>query len=296
MVVNVVDAEIEVLPRALKSVEKLANEIVIVDMTTDGKEVAKIGKEFAARIYKHEFVDYVEPVRNFSITKATGDWVLIIDPDEEIPVSLMGKIKKIVNEPKADYYRLPRMNIIFGKWIEHSGWWPDYNIRLFKKGKVEWTEEIHGVQVTMGEGADLPAKEESAIIHHNYQTIEQYIERMNRYTGKQAENLLRGGYSFRWQDVIHKPAREFVARYFAGEGYKDGVHGLALASLQAFSELAVILKVWQKGGFERQKLGVKDVIKELGLVERDLDYWKADALVKNGGGVIDRVKRKFKLR
>ena len=301
MVVNVVDAELPMMPRMLESV-KWADEIVIVDMTTDGGEIEKIGKEFGAKVYKHKFVDYVEPVRNFSVSKVTSTWILIIDPDEEIPVSLARKLKRIVKKPKADYYRLPRKNIIFERWIEYSGWWPDYNIRFFKKGAVSWTETIHGVPITIGDGADLVAKESNAILHHNYQTIEQYLERMNRYTGRQAGNLMDGGYSFRWQDLIHKPVGEFVNRYFAGEGYKDGVHGLALAGLQSLSELVVFLKVWQRAKFTEDKLAVKMVMGEMKKAERELSYWQADSLVKNLPAgrqverIMQRVKRKFKLR
>lgn len=295
MVVNVVDSELDVLSRALKSVE-WADEVVVIDMTSDGKRVKEIGKEFGVKLHKHQFVDYVEPVRNFSITKTTGDWILIIDPDEEIPTSLARKLRKITNDPEADYYRLPRKNMIFGKWIEHSGWWPDYNIRFFRKDCVSWTEEIHGVPVTVGDGADVRAKEKYAIVHNNYQTIEQYIERMNRYTGRQAEGLVKKEYKFNWVDVIQRPTKEFASRYFMGRGYKDGVHGLALACLQASSELVVALKVWQIEKFKESKVSVAEVVGEMKRAEREMSYWQADTLIKSGGGIVARVKRKFKLR
>jgi (heptosyl)LPS beta-1,4-glucosyltransferase len=190
-----------------------------------------------------------------------------------------------VKKPDADYYRLPRKNIIFGKWIKYSRWWPDYNIRFFKKGKVSWNEIIHSVPMTNGKGTDLEAKEKNAIVHYHYRSVEQYIERMNRYTSEHAKLLIKEGYRFSWRDIIQKPMSEFLSRYFQGEGYKDGVHGLALAGLQALSELVMYLKVWEKGGFEARSLKVRKVVNEMKEVESELHYWQADLLIKNGGGL-----------
>lgn len=296
-VISVVEEELGVLAGALTSVKGLADEIVLIDMTEDGAELGKIAKEYQAQVYKHKRVSYVEPVRDFGIEKAKGEWIFIMDPDERVGRALRERLKKIVKKPQADYFRIPRKNIIFGKWIKHSRWWPDYNIRFFKKGRVRWTEEIHGVPITTGKGGDLEAKEENALVHYHYRDIGQYLGRMDRYTTKYAELLVGKGYKFKWSDLIKKPVGEFLSRYFAGEGHKDGVHGLALALLQAASELTVYLKVWQAGGFKDEEVGVCEVTEELKRVEREISYWRADALIKSGkGGLGQRVRRKLKLR
>jgi (heptosyl)LPS beta-1,4-glucosyltransferase len=282
------------LPRALASIRQLADEIVVVDMKSDDRTV-DIAKEAVAKVYQHKRTGYVEPARNFAISKATGDWILILDADEEIGPSLRTKLKKIIKNPEADYYRLPRKNIIFGKWFKHSRWWPDYNIRFFKKGFVSWGEIIHSVPTTKGKGLDLPARENLAIIHHNYQSVEQYIERMNRYTSLHATGLVDTGYKFTWRDLIKKPVGEFSSRYFAGEGYKDGIHGLALASLQGFSELILHLKVWQTEKFRDKGLELSELVDTIKDAEADIHFWQADALLKKGGGIIQRIKRRFKL-
>ncbi|MGB6838901.1 MAG: hypothetical protein WBE27_01320, partial [Microgenomates group bacterium] len=103
------------------------------------------------------------------------------------------------------------------------------------------------------------------------------------------------GYKFSWGDLISKPVAEFLSRYFAGEGYKDGLHGLALAGLQAFSEFVLYLKVWQSEKFKEQNVPLKDVIKNIKKEGSEINYWHADALLKGGGGVVERIKRKFKL-
>ncbi len=279
-VVNVTNEEIEFLPRALSSIENFADEIVIIDMTDSPKEIKTIGQRFQARICSHDRVSYVELIRNFGIIKATCDWVLILDPDEEVPATLTKKLKELVKKNEYSYFRVPRKNIVFGKWLRHSRWWPDYNIRFFKKGSVSWSEIIHAVPITSGQGADLPEKEEYAIIHHNYQTIEQFLDRMNRYTSVQADMKIKANYKFIWRDIVQKPSSEFLGRYFAGEGYKDGLHGLTLALLQAFSEVVLYIKIWQKEKFLEQAISPKEIENEFGSLIKEVRYWLADMSIK----------------
>jgi len=294
VVVSVVREEIGVLARALDSVKDLAFEIVVVDMSGTS-EVKEIVGKYKAELFSHEFSPYVEPVRNFGISKTKGDWILILDPDEEIPGPLARKLKKLSEKPTADFYRLPRKNIVFGKWLKYSRWWPDYIVRFFKKGTVSWGEAIHWVPVTNGIGKELEPKEDFAIVHHHYDSIEQYTERLNRYTSIQADLIGKKNYEFSWVDLIKKPSGEFLSRFFAGDGYKDGVHGLALALLQGFSELIVYLKVWQKKGFDESAIKLDEFSKAAGEAGRDLRYWQADAKVKSGGGILHKIKRKFKI-
>ncbi|HWA52047.1 MAG TPA: glycosyltransferase family 2 protein [Patescibacteria group bacterium] len=293
VVITAVDGEEKYLPLCLSSVKNIASEIIIVDMS-GGKKITEAAKKYKAKIFVHEFVNYVEPVRNFGISKATGEWILILDPDEEIKKELKERLNEIVENNEADYVRIPRENIVFGKILHHSRWWPDYNIRFFKKGKVTWDEVIHSVPMTEGNGIDLEAKNEFAITHHHYETIEQFIERMNRYTSVQAK-LKAKDYNFSPHDLIAKPSAEFLSRYFAGQGYRDGIFGFALSALQAFSELVVYLKIWQMQGFKDEEMQISNVIGEIAKQKRELNYWENDVIIKENGGIIPRIRRKFKV-
>ena len=294
VLINVVAQEVHFLPQVLASVKDFADEIVLVDMS-DGEEVGKVASEFGALVFPHEFVNYVEPARNFGIQKATGEWILVLDPDEEIQGPLVSKLKQVVDSDAVDYLRVPRKNIVFGKWLKHSRWWPDYNIRFFKKGHVTWNEVIHAVPMTIGRGADLVDEEENAIIHHHYASIEQFIERMNRYTGVQARLKVGEGYKFHWSDLIKKPVAEFVSRYYAGKGYHDGVHGLALSLLQGVSELVLYLKIWQEEKFTAESLDTQETGAVLREAQKEMNYWRADAEVNEGGGFLSKIRRKLKL-
>lgn len=258
------------------------DEIVVVDMESED-DTKKLAKNFTDKVFDTKIVGYVEPARNFAISKAVGEWILIIDADERIPKSLAKKLIEITQENKTDFVRIPRKNLIFGQWAEHSRWWPDYNIRFFKKGSVEWQNEIHSVPITSGIGINLDADEAYAIEHHHYNTIDEYFERALRYSTQQSKELTSSGYKFDPKDLIGKPIGEFMSRFFAGEGYKDGLHGLVLAFLQMFSIMLVYLKVWQSEGHEPKKANTFTPIWQKLFLEKfkELRYWFLTVLIQS---------------
>ncbi|RJR29517.1 glycosyltransferase family 2 protein [Candidatus Microgenomates bacterium] len=286
------------IERCLSSVSPYVDEIVVVDMeSTD--ETRQRARKYTNKIFKTKPQGYVEPARNFAISKASGEWILLIDADEVLPESLGLKLRKLVTS-EFSYYRLARKNLIFGKWMKHTGWWPDYQIRLFDKQCVFWQNEIHSIPITQGRGTDLEAEESLAIIHYNYQTVEQFIERLNRYTSEEAKEAVRQNQTFHWTNLIRKPTNEFFARFFSEEGYKDGVHGLALSLLQAFSMLVVELKIWQyekKFAEIRPKEFITELNEQYENVRNDYHYWFHTTQGKQSEGLTKNVhKARAKLR
>lgn len=291
VVINTLN-EVKNIERAIRSVV-FADEIVVVDDgSTDGTlqvlMKSKIAKD-KLQVYQHKSVGYVEPARNFAISKASNEWILVLDADEIIPESLAERLIEIASTmKKIDYVRLPRKNIIFGHFMKASMWWPDYNIRFFKKGNVKWDDQIHRPPETSGEGLDLTADERYAIVHHNYDKISQFLGRMDRYTTIQAEELKKEGYKFNWKDLFEKPLSEFLSRYFAGRGYEDGLHGLALSLLQAISFFVVYLKLWEIDKFREQSIELKEIKDQSQKASESLDYW-----FKQSRRPVDFLKRFF---
>jgi len=279
------------IKRCLESVKGWTDEIIVVDEESSDRTV-EIAKKLGAKIYRHKRDRFVEPARNFSFQKATGDWILILDADEEIPTALAKKLKVLAKKKGVNFFGVPRKNIIFGKWIRHSGWWPDYNIRFFRKGCVRWSEKIHSVPLTRGKGEDLEAKENNAIIHYNYQSISQYLERLNRYSDIQSQELIKIGYQFKWLDLIDKPKNEFLSRFFANQGYRDGLHGLVLAFLQTFSELITYLKVWEKEGFKEKD--VASLEGEFKKANQELNHWFLQKKIKESN-IFKKILLRLKL-
>jgi len=280
----------------LKSLE-FTDEIIVVDMESTDNTV-DIAKNYTDKIYDHKMVGYVEPARNFAISKTVGNWVLIIDADERIPASLAKRLIEITQKDDVDFVRVPRKNLIFGQWIEHSRWWPDFNIRFFKKGSVEWQNEIHSIPITTGTGLNLAEDDKLAIEHHHYNTIDEYFERALRYSSQQAKELLASGYKFDAKDLITKPLSEFISRFFAGEGYKDGLHGLVLAFLQMFSVMLVYLKVWQAEGHQPKHAGSFTPVWQSLFMEKfkEIRYWYLTVLLQSTDSKIKRFILKLKRR
>lgn len=276
------------------------DEIVIVDMeSTDATR--ELAYRYTKNIFTHEPMDYVEPARNFGIKHASGDWILLIDPDERVPASLAQKLIDLSSEDKYNFIRIPRKNLIFGTWMRHSRWWPDHIVRFFKRGQVEWQDTIHSVPITYGEGYNLPEDEKYALEHLNYTSLSEYFARVERYTTIQANQLQKDDYQFLWTDLLTKPFSEFLSRFFFGQGYRDGLHGLVISLLQAFSEFLVFIKVWEKQGFP-PKSGPKFTLQLLSLFKsqrREFNYWlttlQLDLATKNFPRLLLKLKRKFHL-
>jgi len=237
--------EADKLKDCLQSVKDWVDEIVVVDMeSTD--ETRKIARNFNAKIYKEKLVPYVELIRNQSVNKANSDWALVLDPDERISANLAKELKKIVKEDKFEVVNIPRKNIIFNKWIRHTNWWPDRQIRFYKKGRVVWPEKIHQYPQVKGKVLDLPAKEELAIEHLNYENISQFLSRQNRYSEILAQNYFDEGQRFSWFNFFWRPTRIFLQRYLRHAGFLDGFHGLSLSYLATLSQMATEIKLWEK--------------------------------------------------
>jgi glycosyltransferase involved in cell wall biosynthesis len=288
------------LERTLKSVS-WADELVVMDMkSTD--QTTQIAEKYGAHVYSHPDVGYVEPARNAAIQKAKGNWILLVDADEEVPSTLAEKVALLVNgDATADAYYIPRKNIVFNHWYQHAGWWPDYQLRLFKRGMVEWSDKIHQIPAIKGSHDYLAATEEHALIHHNYQTVEQFIDRLNRYTSHEVTSRttpVNTKAQPSTRTLIYAFKDELLARLFKHRGIDGGLHGVSLSLLQGMYEVIVILKQWQANDFPPQPNQQHQTIAALRGLQADLSYWIADWQVEHSSGLIKwwwRLRRRFKI-
>lgn len=292
--VIIVRNEASGIEECLSSLSWVDEIVVVDDSSTD--DTAQIAKKYTKHVYAHKSVGYVEPVRNFAIEKASNEWILLLDADERIPKSLAKHITALVNtSDPSDAYSIPRKNIIFNKWIQHTGWWPDHNIRLFKKGKVTWSNIIHSKPEVQGKLIELEPKEELAITHLNYTTVAQFLEKMLRYTDVEAQEYYDSSKKVTVGTFITLPAQEFIRRFFAGKGYKDGVHGLVLSILQSVSVFLVVVKVWEKQGFEpKEETNILGAVQKEGTgMYKEFMYWFANELLKTEKNAIRKAKLKL---
>lgn len=276
---------------------KFVDQVFVVDMGSIDS-TRTIARQYSnVTILEHEDVGYVEPARNYALKHVKTAWTLIVDSDEEVQPALKQKIVEITNAVMAaDVYLIPRKNIIFDDWIEHTGWWPDYQLRFFKTGAIQWSAKIHAQPKVTGKHEFIPPDPELALLHHNYQTIEQFIDRLNRYTTIEVKHS-QDPKANAEKSLPEIFSSEFSHRFFVRDGVQDGQHGFALSYLQAMYQVAAQLKRWQAAGFSDNK-DEKSLLKSFDTSLQELRYWLADYHVKHSSGskkLYWKLRRKMKI-
>lgn len=263
----------------IMSAKLLADEVIVVD-NSSSDSTSKISKSLGAIVYVQENVPLkIDLQKNYGFSRASQPWILSLDADERISPKLAEEIKKTVAlEENIDGYFLPRKNIIFGKWIKHSIWWPDYQLRLFRKGKARFVyASVHDPIHIRGKTKHLS----EPLVHFNYDSISQFVKRMDSiYTESEARNIISEKKKTHWIDAVRMPSSDFIKTYFFQKGYRDGLHGLVLSILQAFYMFLVFAKVWEKQGFyERdEKEVLKGVVHELSGISSEWKFWAIKSL------------------
>jgi glycosyltransferase involved in cell wall biosynthesis len=229
--------------RTLESV-RWADEIIVLDSGSTDRTVA-ICREYTDKVYSQEWLGY-SGQKNAAIDKATGDWILSLDADEPVEPELAAEIKLIIASPgPCDGYSIPRKTFFLGKWIRHGGWYPDYNLRLFKRGKGRFEEravhEAIKVQGTVGRTA-------YAIEHYAISDLASYMSSINKYSSlavtvmsQQRISPFKAG----WINILLRPLLTFVYKYIFRLGFLDGKHGLVLNLFHAYYVFAKYAKAWE---------------------------------------------------
>lgn len=220
---------------------KWCDEIVVVDMHSQDK-TREIAKEFTDKIFLHQPTFYVEPARQFGVEKTKGEWVLILDADEMITPQLAKILQESTQDKNLDILSLPRKNYMFGKWIKTAGWWPGYQLRFFRKGKLSFSDRIHSFPQTLGAIRRLPAQEQYAIIHFNYLDATQFVDRLNRYTTIEALNLISSGRNTNLLKMSKALAKEFLLRFVRYQSFRGGWEGFFLTGAMVFYRLSTHFK------------------------------------------------------
>jgi (heptosyl)LPS beta-1,4-glucosyltransferase len=277
------------LARCLQSVS-WADEIIVVNNSSTDK-TKEIAKKFTNKVFDRPNNLMLNLNKNFGFTKATGDYILNLDGDEEIPDELHREIVSVVASSNSmDGYWIARKNIIFGKWIRHGIWWPDRQIRLFRREKGKFPcVHIHEYIKVEGRVGTLTAP----YIHYNYESIHQYLTKIDRASTSEALSLEEMKYQVMWYDALRFPVSDFIKIYFAEFGYKDGLHGLVLAVLQAFYSFCTFAKVWETQKFFEKDMQLSAVGKELNKNKKEIRYWFLTSRITETRTPVQRLFRKI---
>lgn len=218
-----------------------ADHILVLDSLSQDATV-KLARERGAEVRQRVFDNYAGQ-RNAALDMASSEWVLFVDADERVTAELAHEVRLAVKEEGFDGWWLPRKNYIFGRWIRHAGWYPDYQLRLLRRERARYDERraVHELAILGGEAGYL----RSPLIHYNYDNIAQFRDKQSRYTDYEVRMLHQGGIRAKPWNLLLQPLRQFRWRYFTLSGYREGWPGFLLSALMAYYELVRYWRLWR---------------------------------------------------
>lgn len=217
------------IARAIESL-RCSDEILILDSGSVDRTV-ELAENLGARVVEAGWRGYAGQ-KNWAAQQASHDWILSLDADEALSEALEAEIWNLKKSgPKYDAYTMPRLARYLGRWILHSGWYPDRKVRLYHRDKAKWVGDfVHeSVQVDGRVGHF-----DSNLLHFTCESIAEHVKTMDRYTTLAAQELAARKVRVPLTRMILDPAWTFVKSYFFQRGFLDGVEGLIIAYMAAF--------------------------------------------------------------
>jgi glycosyltransferase involved in cell wall biosynthesis len=247
--------------RTLASVQPLVadgkGEIIVVDSGSTDRTV-EIAKSFGAKVFVEEWKGYAAQ-KNSAIDKATGDWILSLDADEEVGsgmrefilLALFGKHQQEFASFQGGMI-FSRRNCFLGRRMRHGGYYPDPKLRLFRRGSARFETRLVHEDLRLSRGVEYRPSlfyemgDPIEIIHHSYPTLSDYIEHMNRYSSLGAEMVVaKGRVRFSVSNIVLRPLATFLYNYFFRLGFLDGREGLLLHLYHAVYVSWKYAKAWE---------------------------------------------------
>lgn len=220
------------IERCLKSVKGIADEVVVVDsFSTD--RTKEICLAYGTRFIENPFQGMIQQ-KAFSLSLATYRCVLSLDADEALSEKLRESILTIKKNWTADAYLMNRLTNYGGKWIHHSGWYPDRKLRLFDRTKAAWGGQNPHDKVVPLPNAKVQ-KLSGDILHYFSHNVKQHLDQINRYTEIFQDETVQKGKQISIFALLVKPPFRFFKTYFFKLGFLDGFEGFFIAVLSSYS-------------------------------------------------------------
>jgi glycosyltransferase involved in cell wall biosynthesis len=235
---------------ALASVAGLPGEVIVLLDRRTSDRTAAIGREYGARVVVEPWRGFAAQ-RNRALELCAGNWVLFLDADERVTPELRDEIRQVIgNRPQATDqqlsvacrlspvayagYWIPRHNQFFGATLRGGGWYPDHQLRLLRRGRARYDESqlVHEFAQLDGPAGYL----DQHLLHLNIERLDELWRKQTSYAIQEAQALYRSGRRARWRNFVGAPLREFVRRYLALGGYRDGPIGLLMCATLAYFE------------------------------------------------------------
>lgn len=194
-------------------------------------DTVTLAEAAGAVVMQSKFENYAQQ-RNAALSTLETEWVFFVDADERGTPELAAEIRQaIIEKPEMGWY-VPRNNYIFGRLTRGAGWYPDYQLRLFKYGKVHYERPVHEIAVVDGDVGYL----KNPLTHYNYRDKAHFQSTQQAYTSYDASILQAQGIHPRPHNYVLQPWRQFWWRFVTLKGYRDGLHGFRLSLYMAYYE------------------------------------------------------------
>jgi glycosyltransferase involved in cell wall biosynthesis len=205
-----------------------ADEIIVVDSgSTD--DTLEICREFTAHVYSHDWPGFGKQ-KNRALNYARKDWIFSIDADERVTPELRAQMEQAMNEAQYDGYFMPRYSQFCGAFIRHCGWYPDYVLRLFRRGKGRFSEDlVHESVIVDGATGKLSCP----LLHYSYRNKEDVTRKVQHYSDSAAQQMFAAGKKTNWLDAPLRGGWAFLRTWLLRLGVLDGRAGLAIAWMNA---------------------------------------------------------------
>lgn len=217
--------------RCLDSLIGVADEVVVVDSFSTDQTEAICRQHPGVRFMQHPFEGHIEQ-KNYALQQARFPYVLALDADEALDTELKKSILATKKTWQYDGYTMKRLTNYCGQWIHHSGWYPDQKLRLWRKETGKWggTNPHDKVELAVG---SLTAHLPGDLLHYSYYTVQEHLERANKYAAIAAEAMHQQGKKATWLNVFFSPVLKFLRNYVLKGGILDGRLGYTICRLSA---------------------------------------------------------------
>jgi glycosyltransferase involved in cell wall biosynthesis len=244
--------EEENLPRVLSSIKGVADEIVVVDCGSKDR-TAEIVREYGARAITRAWTDFAEQ-KNFAATAASNNWILSLDADEELSPELHSALLAWKDkEPEFAVYELARRTWYLGAWVKHTGWYPDYQRRLFRRDAAHFSGIIH--EALRFEGK--PGRLHGDLLHYTLRSVQEHEQKVERYTTLAAQQMFAAG-KRSWRAAMWFAAPwNWFNNYVLSLGFLDGYRGWVISRMAARSTWLKFKKLGELVETEGRANGMK---------------------------------------
>jgi len=224
------------------------DEVVVVDGGS-GDDTVALAKAKGAQVVSAPDWRGYGPQKNLALSQAHGEWVLSLDADERVTPALAREIQTAISEAKVNGYRIPRLSSFCGREMRHSGWYPDYVLRLFRRDKARFSDDLVHERVICEEPIGRLIE---PLRHRTITTLEDALSKIDRYSTAGADMLLASGRRVYFISGIAHGCWTFLRTYFLRAGFLDGPEGFLVARYHAETTYYRYMKAWMK-----QRRGVK---------------------------------------